>query len=265
MSILQAIILGIVQGLTEYAPVSSSGHLILVPWAFGWTIVQDPDLNKSFDVALHMGTLLGAVIYFRHDIWTYLKAFGRSVARRSIGDMDERLAWALVLGTIPGVILGAALEGPIQDTAGQPWLIAVMMAVFGVVLWYVDIRADASRGLDTIGPKTGFGLGVAQACALQPGISRSGITMTVARWIGIDRESAARFSFLLSLPIIAGAGCSRASRSPGRGSEGTVRSSSGGSCPRASAGSSRSGGCCATSSGTISRCSCGTDSALPPS
>ncbi len=142
MSILQAIILGIVQGLTEYAPVSSSGHLILVPWAFGWTIVQDPDLNKSFDVALHMGTLLGAVIYFRHDIWTYLKAFGRSVARRSIGDMDERLAWALVLGTIPGVVVGAALEGPIQDTAGQPWLIAVMMAVFGVVLWYVDIRAE---------------------------------------------------------------------------------------------------------------------------
>ena len=206
MSILQAIILGIVQGLTEYAPVSSSGHLILVPWAFGWTIVQDPDLNKSFDVALHMGTLLGAVIYFRHDIWTYLKAFARSVARRSIGDMDERLAWALVLGTIPGVMIGALLEGPIQETAGQPWLIAMMMAVFGVVLWYVDIRAEANRGLDSIGPKTGFGLGVAQACALQPGISRSGITMTVARWIGIDRESAARFSFLLSLPIIAGAG-----------------------------------------------------------
>jgi undecaprenyl-diphosphatase len=206
VSILQAIILGIVQGLTEYAPVSSSGHLILVPWAFGWTIVTDPDLNKSFDVALHMGTLLGAVIYFRHDIWTYLKAFGRSVARRSIDGMDERLAWALVLGTIPGVILGAALEGPIQDTAGQPWLIAVMMAVFGVVLWYVDLRADSSRGLDTIEPRTGLGLGVAQACALQPGISRSGITMTVARWIGIERESAARFSFLLSLPIIAGAG-----------------------------------------------------------
>jgi undecaprenyl-diphosphatase len=206
VSIVQAIILGIVQGLTEYAPVSSSGHLILVPWVFGWTIVNDPELNKSFDVALHMGTLLGAVIYFRRDIWTYLKAFGRSVARRSIDDMEERLAWALVLGTIPGVIIGAALEGPIQDSAGQPWLIAVMLAMFGVVLWYVDIRADATRRLDTIGPRTGFGLGVAQACALQPGISRSGITMTAARWIGIDRESAARFSFLLSLPIIAGAG-----------------------------------------------------------
>jgi undecaprenyl-diphosphatase len=206
LSILQAIILGIVQGVTEYAPISSSGHLILVPWAFGWNIVQDPALNKTFDVALHMGTLLGAVIYFRHDIWRYLKAFAGSVARRSIATTDERLAWALVLGTIPGVVAGAALESVIEDTLGQPWLIAVMLAIFGVVLWYVDLRAPSARGLDSIGPRTGFGLGLAQAAALQPGVSRSGVTMTAARWIGIDRESAARFSFLLSLPIIAGAG-----------------------------------------------------------
>jgi undecaprenyl-diphosphatase len=206
LSILQAIILGIVQGVTEYAPISSSGHLILVPWAFGWNIVQDPALNKTFDVALHMGTLLGAVIYFRHDIWRYLKAFAGSVARRSIATTDERLAWALVLGTIPGVVAGAALESVIEDTLGQPWLIAVMLAIFGVVLWYVDLRAPRTRGLDSIGPRTGFGLGLAQAAALQPGVSRSGVTMTAARWIGIDRESAARFSFLLSLPIIAGAG-----------------------------------------------------------
>jgi undecaprenyl-diphosphatase len=206
LSILQAIILGIVQGITEYAPISSSGHLILVPWAFGWDIVQDPALNKTFDVALHMGTLLGAVIYFRHDIWRYLKAFAGSIASRSITTVDERLAWALVLGTIPGVVAGAALEGVIEDTLGQPWLIAVMLAIFGAVLWYVDLRAPSDRGLDSIGPRTGFGLGVAQAVALQPGVSRSGVTMTAARWIGIDRESAARFSFLLSLPIIAGAG-----------------------------------------------------------
>jgi undecaprenyl-diphosphatase len=206
VSVLQAIVLGIVQGLTEYAPISSSGHLILVPWAFGWNIVADPDLNKSFDVALHMGTLLGAVIYFRHDIWSYLKAFARSVARRSIEGTDERLAWAIVLGTIPGVIIGALFESTIQDTLGQPWLIAVMLAVFGVVLWWVDLHAPITRDFDSITPRTGSGLGVAQAMALQPGISRSGVTMTAARWIGIDRESAARFSFLLSLPIIAGAG-----------------------------------------------------------
>jgi undecaprenyl-diphosphatase len=206
VSVLQAIILGIVQGLTEYAPVSSSGHLILVPWAFGWNIVADPDLNKSFDVALHMGTLLGAVIYFRHDIWRYLQAFVRSITRRSIEGTDERLAWAIVLGTIPGVIVGALFESTIQETLGQPWLIAVMLAIFGVVLWWVDLNAPSTRDFDSITPRTGFGLGVAQAAALQPGVSRSGVTMTAARWIGIDRESAARFSFLLSLPIIAGAG-----------------------------------------------------------
>jgi undecaprenyl-diphosphatase len=206
LSILQAIILGIVQGITEYAPISSSGHLILVPWAFGWNIVQDPALNKTFDVALHMGTLLGAVVYFRQDIWRYLRAFAGSIARRSITTLDERVAWALVLGTIPGVVVGVALESVIEDTLGQPWLIAVMLAIFGVVLWYVDLRARSDRGFATIGPRTGFGLGVAQAAALQPGVSRSGVTMTAARWIGIDRESAARFSFLLSLPIIAGAG-----------------------------------------------------------
>jgi undecaprenyl-diphosphatase len=206
VSVLQAIVLGIVQGLTEYAPVSSSGHLILVPWAFGWNIVADPDLNKSFDVALHMGTLLGAVIYFRHDIWSYLKAFARSVTRRSIEGAHERLAWALVLGTIPGVIIGVLFESTIQDTLGQPWLIAVTLAVFGVVLWWVDLHAPSTRDFDSITPRTGFGLGVAQAMALQPGVSRSGVTMTAARWIGIERESAARFSFLLSLPIIAGAG-----------------------------------------------------------
>jgi undecaprenyl-diphosphatase len=206
LSILQAIILGITQGLTEYAPVSSSGHLILVPWAFGWDIVQDPNLNKSFDVALHMGTLLGAVVYFRHDIVRYFRAFANSVARRSISSTDERLAWAIVLGTIPGVVLGAAFEDVIQARLGQPWLIAVMLVVFGVALWYVDMIRPSDRALDSIAPGTGVGLGSAQALALQPGVSRSGVTMTAARWIGVDRESAARFSFLLSLPIIAGAG-----------------------------------------------------------
>ena len=206
MSILQAIILGITQGLTEYAPVSSSGHLILVPWAFGWTIVNDPALNKTFDVALHMGTLTGALIYFRHDVVRYVRAWIDSLRARAIEGPDQRLAWALVLGTIPGVIIGAAFEGFISDTLGQPWLIGVMLVVFGVALWWVDKVAASDRGLDSITPKTGLGLGFAQAMALQPGVSRSGVTMTAGRWIGLDRESAARFSFLLALPITAGAG-----------------------------------------------------------
>ena len=206
MTILQAIVLGITQGATEFAPVSSSGHLILVPWLFDWSIVNDVALNKTFDVALHVGTLVGAVAYFRKDLWRYLGAWIVSILHRSITTTDQRLAWALVVGTIPGAAAGAAFEDTIQEHLGEPWLIAVMLAVFGVVLWLVDVRSRSDRGIDSIGVKTGFGLGVAQAVALQPGVSRSGITMTAARWIGIDREAAARFSFLLAIPIIAGAG-----------------------------------------------------------
>ena len=206
MTILQAIVLGLTQGATEFAPVSSSGHLILVPWLFHWSIVNDVALNKTFDVALHVGTLVGALIYFRRDVWRYLSAWLHSVRHRAITTNDERLGWALVLGTIPGAIAGAAFEDVIQRKLGQPWLIATMLAVFGIVLWFVDRRSRGDRGIDSIGVKTGIGLGAAQALALQPGVSRSGITMTAGRWIGLDRESAARFSFLLAIPIVAGAG-----------------------------------------------------------
>jgi undecaprenyl-diphosphatase len=206
VSILQAIILGLVQGITEFAPVSSSGHLILVPWMLGWHIVDDPALNKSFDVALHMGTFVGAVIYFRHDLWVYIKAFVASCRARAIRSPDERLAWALVVGTIPGMIAGATLESVIEDNLGQPWLIAVMLAVFGVVLYVVDRLARQDRELDSVGTRTGLFVGIAQALALQPGVSRSGVTITAGRLVGLNREAAARFSFLLALPIIAGAG-----------------------------------------------------------
>jgi undecaprenyl-diphosphatase len=206
MSILQAIVLGITQGLTEFAPVSSSGHLILVPWLFGWSITNDPAFNKTFDVALHIGTLIGAVVYFREELWRYLKALFRSIAHRSVRGVDERLAWTLVIATIPGAIAGAAFESVIEDKLGQPWLIAVMLAVFGVVLYVVDRRSPSTTAFEQITVRHGAVLGVAQAVALQPGVSRSGITITAARLLGIDRESSARFSFLLSIPIIAGAG-----------------------------------------------------------
>jgi undecaprenyl-diphosphatase len=206
MTILQAIVLGITQGLTEFAPVSSSGHLILVPWLFGWSILDDPELNKTFDVALHIGTLVGAVLYFRRDLWRYLVAWFRSIARRSIESADERIAWALVIGTIPGAIAGALFEGFITDKLGQPGLIAVMLAVFGVVLYVVDKRAPSRTSLEGVSVPDGLVMGIAQALALQPGVSRSGVTMTAGRLLAIDRESAARFSFLLSIPIIAGAG-----------------------------------------------------------
>jgi undecaprenyl-diphosphatase len=210
VSILQAIVLGLTQGVTEFAPISSSGHLILVPWLFGWSILDDPNLNKTFDVALHVGTLVGALAYFRRDVWRYLVAFGQSARARSITTTDQRLAWALVIGTIPGAVAGALFEDVIQEHLGQPWLIAVMLAVFGVVLYAVDRAARSDRTIDDVTVRRGGILGLAQALALQPGVSRSGVTMTAGRLLGLDRESAARFSFLLAMPIIAGAGLYKA-------------------------------------------------------
>ena len=206
MPIYQAIILGITQGLTEFAPVSSSGHLILVPWLFGWDILNDPSLNKTFDVALHVGTFVGAVIYFRKDLVHLIGAWFRSIRRRSIEHTDERVAWFLVIGSIPGAVLGAAFEKAIEDRLGQPWLIAVMLAVFGVVLFVVDRIRPQTKRIRDLTMRSALGIGLAQAVALQPGVSRSGITITVARAMGMTREAAARFSFLLALPIIGGAG-----------------------------------------------------------
>jgi undecaprenyl-diphosphatase len=210
VSILQAIVLGLVQGATEFAPVSSSGHLILVPWIFGWMLIGDTDVRKSFDVALHVGTLLGALVYFRRDVRRYARAWLRSIGARRMSTPDERIAWALVVGTVPGAIVGALFENVIQDKLGAPWLIAVMLVTFGLLLVFVDRRSRGERAFDSIGPKEGLLLGTAQALALQPGVSRSGVTITAARAMGLDREAAARISFLLSLPIIAGAGAYKA-------------------------------------------------------
>jgi undecaprenyl-diphosphatase len=217
-STLQAIVLGIVQGLTEFAPVSSSGHLLIVPWLFDWTFfLENQDLNKTFDVALHVGTFVGALGYFWRDIGKYLGAWIRSIRRRSISTVDERLAWLLVVGTIPGVLVGAVSEDLIEETLGQIWLVAVMLAVFGVVLYVVDRRAPQRRAMEDLHLRDAVLIGLAQAAALQPGVSRSGATMTVGRALGIDRASAARFSFLLSLPIILGAGAFRGLRLLGEG------------------------------------------------
>ena len=199
--------LGLVQGVTEFAPVSSSGHLILVPWLFNWTfLLRNPDLNKTFDVALHVGTFLGALVYFWRDIAKYLAAWFRSIRKRSVQTVDERLAWFLVIGTIPGALAGALGEDVIEKRLGQPWLIAVTLAVFAVVLLVVDRVARADRELSDLRLRGALFIGAAQAIALQPGVSRSGVTLTAARGVGLDRPSATRFSFLLSLPIIAGAG-----------------------------------------------------------
>jgi undecaprenyl-diphosphatase len=204
--ILHAIVLGIVQGLSEFLPISSSGHLILVPELFDWTELTDhPSLNKTFDVALHVGTFVGAAWYFRHDLARYISAAWRSLRHRAIRSVDERMAWLLVLSAIPGALVGATLEGVIEDDLGQPVLIGVMLIVFGVVLLVAD-RLPARRHQDDFRLRDALLMGTAQAVSLQPGVSRSGITISMGRWLAFDRTAAARLSFLMSLPIIAGAG-----------------------------------------------------------
>lgn len=201
----QALALGLVQGLTELLPISSSGHLILVPWLGEWTYLEQHDeFNQTFDVALHLGTLVAVVAYFRHDVIVLTGAWLRSVQRRAIETPDQRVAWLVAVATVPAAIIGAAGEGFIANNLGEPWQIAILLAAFGIVLWLAD-RRPARREMSDLGLRTAFGVGVAQSLALAPGVSRSGITISAARMLGLDRDSAARLSFLLLIPITFGA------------------------------------------------------------
>jgi undecaprenyl-diphosphatase len=201
----QALVLGITQGLTELLPISSSGHLILVPWIADWRYLEaHPDFNKTFDVALHLGTLVAVVAYFWSDVVRYVGAWIGSVRRRAVQTADEKLAWGVFFATIPAAIAGAAGEETIENHLGQPWQIAIFLAVFGVLLWVAD-RRPQRRGLGGLGVGTAFAIGVSQILALMPGVSRSGITITTGRFGGLDRDAAARFSFLLLIPIVFGA------------------------------------------------------------
>ena len=205
MPVLHALVLGIVQGLSEFLPISSSGHLILVPELFGWEeLTRDPELNKTFDVALHVGTFVAALWYFRSDIARYVGALLSSVRSRSVRTTDQRVGWLLGLSAIPGAIVGAALSSTIDEELGDPILIGVMLIVFAGVLWLAD-RASGTRTDDEFRPRDAVIMGIAQAVALQPGVSRSGVTISAGRWLRFDREAATRLSFLMSIPIIAGA------------------------------------------------------------
>jgi len=205
MSILEAILLGVVQGLTEFLPISSSGHLILVPWAQDYTFLREnPDFNKTFDVALHIGTLIGVVFYFRRELWAMVRGFLRTVAARAIEDPDGRLAWVVIVGTIPAVIVGGLGEELIDDTLGEPWMIAIQLIVFGLLLGLAD-RLPQRRDTDTVSVRDGLVIGLAQVLSLAPGTSRSGITITAARFLGLTRDAAARVSFLLLVPATFGA------------------------------------------------------------
>jgi undecaprenyl-diphosphatase len=201
----QALVLGIVQGLTELLPISSSGHLILVPWLADWRYLEaHPDFNKTFDVALHLGTLVAVVVYFWGDVARYVTAWFRSIGRRSVTGSDERIAWYILAATIPAGLAGAAGEEFIEEKLGQPWQIAIVLAVFGVLLWLAD-RLPERRTISDLRFRSAFVVGVSQILALMPGVSRSGITITTGRAMGLDRDSAARFSFLLLIPVVGGA------------------------------------------------------------
>ena len=205
MEVIHAIILGIVQGLTEFLPVSSSGHLNLFPWVFGWDKISD-----SFDVALHLGTLLAILIFFFKD-WVVLIKGGFNQVVKKEKSKEGKMFWNLVIATIPAGILSLILDKISEKIVGdnlnfEMLLIAIALIVMGIILYVVDKKAESKIKYDEINRKQSILVGISQAIAAAfPGVSRSGITMTVARALKIDRESAAKFSFMLAAPITAAA------------------------------------------------------------
>lgn len=203
MEILQAILLGFVQGVTEVLPISSSAHLVLMPWFFNF---KDPGL--SFDVALHLGTLVAILVYFNKDILNIVKGGVGIIRKKDPSDLYQKLFIFLIIGTIPGVLAGFFLNDLAESEFRSPLLIAGMVFVFAIILFFADRygeRANKKKTLDEMKAKNAIAIGLAQAVAIVPGVSRSGVTMTAGLFSKMKREEAARFSFILSVPIIVGA------------------------------------------------------------
>ena len=196
MELSHTIWLALIQGLTEFLPVSSSAHLILVPSLLGWS-----DQGLAFDVAVHLGTLIAVVTFFRHDIVTLYLAWVRSMTQR-VMSAEAKLAWGVILGTVPAGMVGLLFKDLIEVHLRSPLVIAVTTIVFGLLLWYADKRSKLVRDETTLSWQDFLVIGGAQAMALIPGTSRSGITITAGLLLGLTREAAARYSFLLSIPII---------------------------------------------------------------
>jgi undecaprenyl-diphosphatase len=202
--LLQALIMGIVQGLTEFLPVSSSGHLILVPYLFGWDDAFITSL--AFSVMLHLGTLIALLVYFRADWLRIIPAGFAALRHRSFaGDPDRKLAWLLVAATIPAAVVGFLFSDIFETTIREPALVVVTLVIGGVILFVADAVGPETRRVDDVTFPIATGIGAAQALALIPGISRSGISISAGRFAGLDRPSAARFAFLMATPITAGA------------------------------------------------------------
>jgi len=198
VTIIQAIILGVAQGLGEFLPISSSAHLILIPFLLGW-----PESGLTFDVALHIGTLVAVTVYFWKDLVSLLVEGLTKGTKTPTG----RLAWGVVLGTVPAAIVGLLFEEQVENVVRRHYLlIAILLAVMGVILYVVDRFSRKTRTLEDFTVMDGFWMGVGQACALIPGFSRSGTTITAGLLLGLTREAAAKASFLLGWPAIAGGG-----------------------------------------------------------
>lgn len=205
MDPIHALVLGVVQGVAEFLPISSSGHLALTQWVFGWDDFADNEqLGQAFDVSVHVGTLVAVVIYFRADLVRFLRAgLGDPIGRRPLST-DGRTAWLLLLSALPAAVVGLVISDSVAETGDDPLLVGVMLIVFGAVMSWADGR-NGTRSEPQWTPRHALGMGIAQAVALQPGVSRSGVTMTTALALGYQRADAARLAFLMSIPVIAGA------------------------------------------------------------
>lgn len=201
MDIIQALVLGVIQGATEFIPVSSSGHLVLAPWLLNW---DSPGL--VFDTVAHWGTLVAVLVYFRNDWWRLVSAWFGSLAGRRRGDPEARLAWLLVAGTIPAAVIGFALEDWFESLFSSPAWVSFFLLVTAVLLAVCERLGKRTRHVDDLRVSDALLIGLMQAAAIAPGISRSGATMSQGMLVGLERPAAARFSFLLATPIILGAG-----------------------------------------------------------
>lgn len=195
MQIYQGIILGIIQGLTELLPISSSAHLFIIPWLFNWNIPE------SFDVALHFGTLLAIGIFFFND-WIELIKGGYEFAIKKKKSTEGRIFWYIVIATIPGGIIGFILDKYAENILTQPLIIAIALMIMGILLYIIDKKARKDTDYENLNFKQTFLIGLSQALAFIPGVSRSGVTMTTGRALGVKREATAKYSFMLSAPIV---------------------------------------------------------------
>ncbi len=202
IDLLKAVFLGTLQGLTEFLPISSSAHLRIFPELFGW---GDP--GAAFTAVIQIGTELAVLIYFRHDIWRIGSAWVRALVKPELrGHTDAKMGWFIIIGSLPIVILGIALKDVIEKDFRNLWIVGTMLIVLGIVLGVADRISASNKKITSLGLRDAILMGLAQACALIPGVSRSGATISMGRFLGYEREAATRYAFLLAIPAVVGAG-----------------------------------------------------------